>query len=349
MAGIKITNNMTQKNTLKPIKYLILLIIILSSILSCATNSYKEKDFAPFRFFEENGDFSFIPPKEWQATEVSGFKYKVFIGQERNDITPNIGFTTENFKGSLNEFVTLVIEYFNNELDKNFKLLQRDDFVTLKNLKGERIIINIILNGQYLRQYYYFFKEKDKIIQAICTVLEKDSDTYDEIFNKSMKTFELIEHKIKDNIVNKEKYFIEESGKFLIIPNGSWKEKEFTGAKYKAIILGNNVALINFEIVVYNDKLSVFVNILLEKLKNKYNEGFELIKRSDFVTSKNVKGERIILKLIDNNGDCYRQIIYCLPGNNNKIVSVLCVVSEETNNSYDDIFDKTMETFEWIE
>jgi len=349
MVGVK-NNNMSNKNTIKQIKYLILL-VILFNLLSCVTNAYKEDNSVSPRFFEENGGFSFIPPKGWRVTEVSGLEYKIFFEQGKKDEEPNIGFATVNSNEPLDEFITLLIEYFNNALGENFKLLQRDNFITLKNLEGERIIINIFLNGQYLRQYYYYFKEKDKIIQVICSVLEKNANTYDETFNKSMKTFEWIDRTIKDKdiVINKEKYFIEETGKFLIIPNGSWKEKIFEGAKYKAILMGNDDAFIDFEIKVYYDKISVFVDILIEEIEKVFSEGFELIQRSNFVTSKNIKGERIILKLIDNKGDCYRQIIYCLPGSNHKIIAVLCLVSEETDNSYNDIFDKTMETFEWIE
>jgi hypothetical protein len=346
MASIK-NNNMSHKNALKLIKYLTLLVISFN-LLSCVTNTYKEDNSVSPRFFEEKGGFSYIPPKGWRATEISGFEYKVFMEQENKNAGPNIGFATGNYNGSLNEFVTLLIESFNNKLGENFKLLQRDNFVTLKNLNGERIIINIIIDGQCLRQYYYFFKEKENITQAVCSVLEKYGNTYDEIFNKTMKTFEWIDHKTKDIVINKEKYFIEESGKFLIIPYGLWREIIFKGEKYKTIILGD-VAAVNFEIITYYDKLSVFIDLLIEKIKKVYGEGFEFIQRSDFVTSKNVKGERIILKLIDNEGAHYRQIIYCLPGNNKKIISILCVVSEETGDSYDDIFDKTMKTFEWIE
>jgi hypothetical protein len=342
MVGIK--KEMLRKDITKSISCLIF-IIIFFSFLSCYTNLYKENNVdnknEQTRFFEDVGGFSIIPPSEWQVTKFPGLEYKGFIGQRNNDVTPNIAFTIEIFDGPLNNFVDLVIEYANNELDVDFKLLQRNSFVTIKQLKGEKIITNITLQGRNLRQYYYFFSgNNNKLFQAICTVSAESSNTYDEMFDKSIKTFEW-----KEYIPGK--YFIEESGKFLLIPNGSWQEIKFPGSKYKTIIIGNKAAYISFDILELNGELNLLVDLLLKQFEN--DEGFELIQRDNFVTSKNVKGQKILFKLNDNKGHYFRQIIYYLPRNTDEIITVLCVVYGNTDYFYDAIFDKIMETFEWID
>ncbi|MDR2942173.1 MAG: hypothetical protein LBV17_06250 [Treponema sp.] len=161
---------------------------------NCTTDKVlkiKKKSGEKNRFFEKSGGYSIIPPEKWQVAEVPGYKYKALVGQKENDAVPSIGFAVEMFKGRLKEFVDLIIKKIKNVLGETFLLLQRDSFVTSKNIKGERIIINITL-GQRLRQCYYFFPgKKNKIIQIVCTVPASSGNLYDEMFYNSMKTLEI--------------------------------------------------------------------------------------------------------------------------------------------------------------
>lgn len=73
-----------------------------------------------------------------------------------------------------------------------------------------------------------------------------------------------------------------------------------------------------------------------------------LIKRQEFVTYKNMRGEKSIVNLSDD-GEFYRQTIYFFPGRNNNKITVLCVNHNDEGDKYDEVFDKIMKTFEWIE
>jgi hypothetical protein len=320
--------------------------VIIYSFLSCATKNhlnFKEKPLEQSRFYDEAGGFSFIPPERWREYEGSGVK--AFIGQRENNYSPNLGFSIETVNGQLKEFVDLLIEYYNTS---GQKLLKRDNFVTLKNLTGEMVLAEITARGVRVRAYYYFFPGSDKrIFYAVFTVLAEDDNKYDEMFNNSMKTFEWIDPSAtaKSNN-NRDGSFIEKSGEFLIIPkHESWEAMKFPGREYNSLVIGNNnEARIFFEISELSVRLKTFVTLFNEELEEK---GWELIQRDEFVTLKRLEGEKIIIKGINDKGQNQQVAVYFFPGKNKKVIIITCVIYEYKYNIYDEIFDKTVETFEW--
>jgi hypothetical protein len=190
----------------KVLNYLILLFIF--NFLGCASNAVINNNTSTANinnkntvqekrlFFEEPWSFSVIPPELWQELKVPGLKYKVIRGQMKNDFAPTILFSIITFRGELSVYVDYILEELSNVLGEDFVLIQRSDFSTQKKLEGEKIIANVFQDGLHVRQNIYFFSRKDNMkIYAVCGVLAETGDTYDEMFDKTMKTFEWTEKK----------------------------------------------------------------------------------------------------------------------------------------------------------
>jgi hypothetical protein len=188
---------------------LILFIIFTFIFLGCATKNnsiqdqkiYEESGGYPIinfaderrRIFEESGGYSIIPPESWEAIEVPGFDYKLLVGQKKYNFTPNIGFYMGMLDGKLNESVDGALRGFDVLFNENYTLLQRGDFFTTKNLKGEKIIISVFMLGQHFRQAVYYFPGQDNLfIQITCSVPAEFGDNIDRIFDKTLETFEWV-------------------------------------------------------------------------------------------------------------------------------------------------------------
>jgi hypothetical protein len=172
---------------MKKINYLVFFVIAFG-FLGCATNSNSTPEEG--RLYEKSGGFSILIPESWQVAEMPGLKYKVLIGQRENNFTPNITLADEAFGGDLNFYVDASIEQLKKLFGENIEIKERSDFVTIKNLKGKKLVINSVQFDKHIRQIMYFLPGNGKKIVASCTVLAEAGETYDELFDKTMKTFE---------------------------------------------------------------------------------------------------------------------------------------------------------------
>jgi hypothetical protein len=155
---------------------------------SCATNSNSTNKEG--RFFEKSGGYSILVPESWQVTEMPSLKYKILIGQTENNFTPNINFADEAFGGDLSFYVDACIEQLKKLFGKDIEIVKRSDFVTIKNLKGEKLVINTLQHDIRMRQLMYIFPGNGKKIVITCTVPAGTGETYDGFFDKTIKTFE---------------------------------------------------------------------------------------------------------------------------------------------------------------
>jgi hypothetical protein len=155
---------------------------------SCATNSNSTPEEG--RYFEKSGGFSILIPESWQVIEMPSLKYKVIIGQTENNFTPNINFADEAFGGDLNFYVDASIEQLKKLLGENIEITERSDFVTIKKLKGVKLVTNSLQYDRHIRQIIYFFPGNGIKMVSTCTVLAEADETYNELFDKTMKTFE---------------------------------------------------------------------------------------------------------------------------------------------------------------
>jgi len=143
------------------------------------------------RYYDESLGFSIIRSKAWQATEISGYRYTVFLGQIEYNFVTNFVFDINIYNAQLNEYVDYFFERVYNVLNEDFLILQREIFITDKNLYGEKITANITYHERYFRQIIYFFPGKNDIkMHIVCSVPIEVGDSYDIIFDEIMKSFE---------------------------------------------------------------------------------------------------------------------------------------------------------------
>ena len=172
-------------------KSLVVFLVVALGFLGCATNGKAIQE-EEGRFYERFGGFSIMIPDGWEAHESPMLQYKILIGPADNSFTPNINFETEAFVGTTEVYVDAVIAQLKELLDENIEVLQRGDFVTAKDLKGERVVFNTV-QGRQFRQILYCFPGKGGKLVATCTVAVESNETYDELFDQTMKTFEWIQ------------------------------------------------------------------------------------------------------------------------------------------------------------
>ena len=173
---------------MKKTNCMVLFFTVVLSFFSCATN--KNLAHEEGRFYEESGGFSIILPESWQAVEMPGLKYKVLAGQTENNFTQNITFVDEAFDGDLNFYVDAVIGQLEKLLRENFELIQRSDFVTLKNVNGKKLITNTFQFFVHGRQIIYCFPGNGKKILITCTVPAEFGESCDAFFDGIVETFE---------------------------------------------------------------------------------------------------------------------------------------------------------------
>ena len=164
-------------------------IFFIPLFFSCATNTnviYNGEN----RYFEKSSNYSICPPASWQVGEFPGFKNKILIGQADNEITPSINFVEEKYDAQPKEYVDLSIGVLE-KIYSDIKLLQRKDFITAKNVKGEKIVYTISQYGRFLRITQYILPGKNGTYMIItCGASGLIGDKYDDLFDKTVRTFE---------------------------------------------------------------------------------------------------------------------------------------------------------------
>ena len=180
---------------MKKITYLVAFLIIAIGFLGCATSSNVVQETGQEaeqegRHYERAGGFSIMIPDAWEVHEMPGLKYKVLAGQTENNFTANITFADEEFDGSLDEYVDATIAQLKNLFGDNIEILQRGEFVTSKNLRGERVAVNTMQYGRYYRQIFYCFPGNGVTMIAACTATAESGEAFANMFDRTMQTFE---------------------------------------------------------------------------------------------------------------------------------------------------------------
>ena len=149
---------------------------------------------APENINEDNrhveGDFSYIPPSDWQIVEFPGAKYKMVKGKEEAGFSPNLNFVDETYTGSLDSYVSANLEAINNYF-VNVNIISQENF---KTNDGE-IIIKVVTentqNEKRLHQTFYFFDGGNKKFVITYTRLPDTGEEYDILIDQSVKTFRI--------------------------------------------------------------------------------------------------------------------------------------------------------------
>jgi len=139
------------------------------------------------RYSETAGGYSIFIPKDWEAVEFAGLKYKMLVGPIENDFRINFVFEAASFRERM---VDASIEMWE-KLFLEFELIQRSEFVTLKNLKCEKLETKSLQNKIHARQLvYYLYGNNGKVMIIVCTMHIKNGNVYDELIDKIINTFE---------------------------------------------------------------------------------------------------------------------------------------------------------------
>ena len=185
-------NGNLQEDIVRKIRSLVVFLIVALVFFGCATTGKMAKE-EKGRFYERTGGFSIMIPDAWEVQEIPGLKYKALVGPADNDFTPNINFVDETFDGSTDVYVSAVITQLKNLFDENIEILQRDSFVTSKNLSGEKVVFNTVQYGLQFRQILYCFPGNGIKIIATCTAAGKSGEAFAEMFDRTLATFEWIQ------------------------------------------------------------------------------------------------------------------------------------------------------------
>jgi hypothetical protein len=145
------------------------------------------------RILENNGNFSYRPPLNWNVTEYPGLKYRVLIGPTEGGLATNINFVDDTFNGNLTSYVDFNLSQLRTS-SSDFRLLSRETFRTNSGIVGEKVAITYNRQGFILRQVFYFLPERNNVYFVVTgTVINSDAAKYLSIFDESIKTFELIQ------------------------------------------------------------------------------------------------------------------------------------------------------------
>lgn len=142
---------------------------------------------------------------------------------------------------------------------------------------------------------------------------------------------------------------VEQAGGYSLKAPQGWQFREFPGLKYQ-IAFGPAAKSFSPNINVvdeaYGGSLKSYVNANLQNLEKMFVQ-FKLIKRTDFITTGGLSGEKLLTTSLQGKV-LLRQTFYFLPGIKGKYFVVTCSSLAEGGESYDAAFEESMKTFELI-
>jgi hypothetical protein len=166
-------------------------LFIVACFLLCLTVNIAHAELGD-QYTERAGGFSLQVPKGWQFREFPGLKYQIAFGPASNSFSPNINIVDEVFNGTLKAYVD-ANQTALNKMFVQFKLIKRDNFVTTRGMKVERLVTTSLQLKNLLRQTFYFIPGVNgKYLVVTCSALAEGGEAFDSVFEESIKTFELI-------------------------------------------------------------------------------------------------------------------------------------------------------------
>jgi len=141
------------------------------------------------------GEFSYVPPEHWVLRDFPGYKYKLATGQPSEGFAPNIGVVEEYAPVTLDEYVAgnlRMIPQMHEKMGGNPpKVLSQAEFTTDSKERGVRVVTESEMGDKkIMRQIFYFIdgNNGNKFV-VTCSVLGAARESYDKIFDTSIKTF----------------------------------------------------------------------------------------------------------------------------------------------------------------
>ncbi len=151
--------------------------------------------FAQEEYADENKEFSFIIPEDWQCINYGTFKYNLVVGERIDNFTQNIVISTEAYKGSMKQYVASSEDGLK-KMIPNHKLIKKGEFKNDNKIQAYKFVIEneyeIAKTKKKVRQYIYTFKNKDVFFICTASVLQKTSEEMEEVFDESMRSFKFL-------------------------------------------------------------------------------------------------------------------------------------------------------------
>jgi hypothetical protein len=141
------------------------------------------------RYVASNSKFSYIPPDGWILQDNPGSKYKVATLKAIGGFQPNMNVGADIFPGTLDEYSNHILRVLKSGYE-TFVALAKSEFTTDVSQTGTKIIAELESGGKRFRLNIYIFAGRDdQKFMVTCSALEQGWETYDKLFDKSLKTF----------------------------------------------------------------------------------------------------------------------------------------------------------------
>ncbi len=158
--------------------------------------------FAQGNYTDTQKDFTFVLPDGWQCVKYNNTKYNLAIGERINNLTQTIVISSEEFKGSMQEY----LEYSMNDLKQylpQMVFIKNGDFINHARIEAWKLVAKNNYEDEELRQYYYIFKKENMFFVCVASVSQESSEEIEDVFDASMYTFKFLP-KAEEKIENKE-------------------------------------------------------------------------------------------------------------------------------------------------
>lgn len=138
----------------------------------------------------EAGHFSYVPPTGWTVRDFASMKFKICVGQPKNNFAPNLNVGDEAAAVEMADYRKATAANMPKIL-KEFKLLSDVDFKTDAGIQCARITYQQNFNGRVLQQIAYIFHNKAKATFYILTAtsLLEDAKELEATFDAAARSF----------------------------------------------------------------------------------------------------------------------------------------------------------------
>ena len=148
------------------------------------------------RHAEPAGGFSFCPPEGWTTREKEGEKFKLFFGPASANFAVNMNVKEEESALPLADYVAAGTRVVLASAEKlgatSIKVVSQSDFVTAAKQPGIKVVYQTLYKGLLIRTIQYLFDgPNQKKLVFTFTALESEKETFDPIFERSVKTFQI--------------------------------------------------------------------------------------------------------------------------------------------------------------
>ena len=169
-------------------RILVVLALLLLAVSSGLAQETCKRDVEP--------GFSLCVPDGWSVETKADQKFKTFFAPAAETFTANINLRDDTSSASLTVYVADSIKQVLSNPPEigatSIKLVGSADFATASGLNGNKVIFETEYKGLLIRtiQYYLEAGQNRKFI-VTGTCLVKDKDTFDSVFERAAKSFQV--------------------------------------------------------------------------------------------------------------------------------------------------------------